>query len=267
MARYTYQPNQQTQTNQEGKGMGFSYFTLKNNGDEAIVRFLYEDPSQFELHTVHKVKVDGKFRTINCQRTPYEDISKCPLCSNEMPLSKVFYIKLIEYVRNEQGQIVAYPKVWERGVTYADRLANLFNEYGNISDHLFKVRRSGAAGDTRTTYEVMLCANQAIYKPELYPKDMTVFDGIDLVGTAIMRELPVGAHVEAQYNSPNSKPFNTATSPSVVQPAQTYQTQPTQTYKTYQPNVSQTPPTTQTTPNQTTAQEQPQQQPTARRYF
>ena len=56
------------------------YFGLKNDGDEAVVRFMHDDVSTFEILTVHDIVINGKHRKINCIRDPHDPLEKCPLC-------------------------------------------------------------------------------------------------------------------------------------------------------------------------------------------
>ena len=163
------------------------YFSLKNDGDEAIVRFVYNDPSEFEIYTVHPVTKGGKFRRVNCINDLKAGIHNCPLCAAGVQLQNKFYIRLIEYVRDDQGNIIPYARVWERPTSYIQTLANLFSEYGPLNNSVFKIKRSGAPGDMKTTYNIMY-SNPSIYNEQLYPKDFSAFDGYKILGTAILDE-------------------------------------------------------------------------------
>jgi len=169
--------------NSNGPRVG--YFSLKNDGDEAIVRFVYESPDQFDILTTHQTTIDGKFRRVNCLRDFKDDVAKCPFCASGKPVQQRFYIKLIEYTRAEDGTITATPKIWERPTSYVGILSNLFAEYGDISDSVFKVKRSGEAGSLQTTYSVML-ANPTVYNAQLYPKNMDAFEGYNIIGSAVL---------------------------------------------------------------------------------
>ena len=129
-----------------------SYFGLKDDGDEAVVRFIYSDPSQFDVYTVHPVTIDGKFRKVNCLRGFHDPVEKCPLCEAGEPVQNKIYIKMIKYERAEDGSTInIVPCVWERPASYITILNNLFSEYGDISDCVFKIRRSGERGSLQTT--------------------------------------------------------------------------------------------------------------------
>lgn len=183
MSRFTFEDYEASQARknsaQSREKQLVSYFGLKNDGDEAIVRFAYKDPSEFEFLSVHQVKVGDKFRRVNCLRSPKDPLDKCPLCGcGDEAAARVFskfYVKLVEYVRDEKGSIVAVPKIWERTPKFAKTLAGYFSEYGDLSEIVFKVKRHGAARSMDTYYDV-IPGNQMIYKPDIYVKDFSAFE-------------------------------------------------------------------------------------------
>lgn len=194
MAKFTYEDLEKAEqrraaAQERSNSPRVSYFALKHNGDEAIVRFLYTDVDQFDFMSVHQVKVGNSFRRVNCLRTPKEPVDKCPFCaSDDQSISKVyskFYVKLLEYVKDENGKIVAMPRIWERPTSFAKTLASYFLEYGDLSDCVFKVRRHGDSGSRDTTYDLVL-ANPAVYKAEVYEKDMNAFDNYSLTKYVVL---------------------------------------------------------------------------------
>ena len=163
-----------------------SYFGLKDDGDEAVVRFAYSDPSQFDVYTVHPVTIDGKFRKVNCLRGFHDPVSKCPLCEAGEPVQNKIYIKLIKYERAEDGSTInAVPCIWERPASYIQILNNLFSEYGDISECVFKIRRSGERGSLQTSYSIMF-ANPSVYNSSLYKKDFSAFENYNVLGSAVL---------------------------------------------------------------------------------
>lgn len=179
MARFNYSSYLKKE---EKKGTGdykVSYFGLKDDGDEATVRFVYNSTEEFHLVTVHAVEVDGKQRRVSCLRTGTEPLSKCPLCEAGNRVYDKMYVKLVQYTTDSNGQVLVQGKVWERPAYFSKTIENLFKEYGTLSDVIFKIKRHGKKGDTKTTYDILF-ANPAIYKAEIYTKDFSAFDGFEI---------------------------------------------------------------------------------------
>ena len=160
------------------------YFSLKQDGQEAIVRFMHDSPDDFDIVGVHRVQIEDRIRAVNCIGSEKDPSKECPLCESGNSRTYRFYIHLIEYVRDQAGNIVATPKIWERSTTYINRFVNLINEYGPLSDVVFKVKRNGAAGSKDTTYDIMF-ANPNVYRADLYKKDSNAFNGFKAVGTVV----------------------------------------------------------------------------------
>lgn len=194
MAKFGYDvyTNAQTQSNENRSKVG--YFKLVNDGDEAIVRFIYSNASQFDLETVHKVKIGDQFRRVACLRGPLEPIDNCPLCKANVKTERKFYVKLVEYipVKDNAGNIVgiqAVPKVWERPASGKNDFVKVvkayLDEYGDLTQMVFKIKRFGVAGSLQTTYEV-IPANQQMYPENIYVKDFSGFNDLDLAHHSFM---------------------------------------------------------------------------------
>lgn len=165
------------------------YFnSLKDDGDEAIVRFAYDSTNDFDIQTVHVVEIDGKFKRVACLRKSVKDKTDCPLCgSGDYAKDKVF-VKLLDYVKDENGKVTAEAKVWERPAKFIQRIVSgltqatemgVYPMTSKISDVVFKVKRVGGKGSTDTYYDV-IPANPNVYKSDIYVKDFSDFDGLDL---------------------------------------------------------------------------------------
>lgn len=171
---------------QQGKRVG--YFSLKNDKDEAIVRFMHNSPADFDIMYVHPMQINGKFRNVNCIRDPEVDpIDHCPFCAAKKKIQTKIFIHLIEYTKDENGNIVGQPKIWERTAGYISTLKNLCDEYAPLSDNLFKIKRNGAAGSMETTYNIMYAPPQ-VYRQDVYKKDEEAFNGIKALGTSVMNK-------------------------------------------------------------------------------
>lgn len=183
MAQFTYDSYQQQKATSSHQKIG--YFKLKEDNDEALVRFAYDNPSEFRIVTVHSVKVGDSYKRINCNRHPYDAINKCALCEAGNELLTKFYVKIIEYRKDNNGKIYANPKIWERPVGFAKILKGFFDEYGTLSDIVFKIKRHGSKGSLSTTYDVIPTRSD-VYKEEFYPKDFSAFESYTFENNAYL---------------------------------------------------------------------------------
>ena len=181
-----------TTSTDNGNDIGF--FTLKNDGDEAIVRFICDSTQDFDIRTVHSISIgNNRYRKVNCIRDPRDPIDKCPLCANGTQISTRFFIRLIQYNKvsdPQTGAIHVVPKamIWERSVSYAKTLKSYLDNYGPMSDVICKIIRHGGAGDMKTTYEIVPNLSKAIYRDDIYVKDPTLFGTFDTLGTIVMNK-------------------------------------------------------------------------------
>ena len=186
MAKLSFENIQMSQErNQDINQIGF--FSLKNHGDEAVVRIMHDTVASLDLMSVHNIKLGEKYRRVNCIRNANEPLANCPMCAAGIKLEQKLYIHLVQYQQDENGNMQAYPKIWERSAAYASVLANLINEYGPLSDNVFKIKRNGAAGSRDTKYDIMY-ANPAVFTPERYPKNTAAFDNYEVLGRIVMNK-------------------------------------------------------------------------------
>jgi hypothetical protein len=225
MARINCDTFQQVNDQTSSGGVGF--FSLKNDGDEAVVRILHNSPEDFDIIAAHPIKVGEYFRKAACLRNPNEPSSKCPLCAADVKLQYRIFVHMIQYTKDENGAIVAKPVVWERSARdMSQKLVTMLQEYGPLSECVFKIRRNGKSGDMQTTYEI-LYANPNIYRPDLYPMDgASAFEKYDALGTKVYDKnydelvtfLNTGSFPNTQQSS--------TTAPQATQPAMTAPTPP-----------------------------------------
>ena len=176
-------------SNEQPRGKYVGYFSLKNDKDQAVVRIMVDSPEQLKIMAIHRVTVGGRLRAVNCMRDPKDPVDACPFCAADKRLEYRVYIPLIEYTRDDQGKIVPRARMWERSALYADTITNLINNYGPLSDNIFKIVRNGEAGSKNTTYDIVY-GLPSVYKPELYPKDGSLFEGFELLGTHVVDATP-----------------------------------------------------------------------------
>ena len=112
-------------------------------------------------------------------------MENCPMRKAGIKIQQRFYIHLIQYTKDEQGNIIATPKVWERAASYAVTIKNLIDEYGPLSDCIFKIRRNGEAGSMQTTYSILF-GNPQVYRSDFYPKEEALFENYSVIGTAVL---------------------------------------------------------------------------------
>lgn len=161
------------------------YFSLKNDGDFAIVRIMHDNKDSIEIYPTHSITVNGKFRKVACLRGAKDSIESCPLCAASNARGTSVYIKMVTYTADENGKISATPVIWERTMNYARKIATLLNDYGPLSDYVFKITRNGAAGSRDTTYDINL-ANPNVYTSSAYPKVEDAFKDYEVCGTSLM---------------------------------------------------------------------------------
>lgn len=129
---------------------GGGYFSLKDDGDTARVRFLYHGIEDVEGYAVHEVELNGKKRYINCKRAYNQPVDDCPFCAAQhIQLAKLF----IPIYNIEEDRI----QIWERGKTFLQKISSLCARYGqnkSLVEQVFEIERNGKAGSKTTTYEI-----------------------------------------------------------------------------------------------------------------
>lgn len=139
--------------NQSGKysgGEGAEFFSLKDDGDTARVRLLYdqEDGSDLDYFLVHQVEINGKKRYVDClavQEDGTMDTHKCPLCQSGNPRQEKLFLQLY----NEDEDKL---QVWERGRTFVAKVQSLINRFGSLVGQTIEIERNGKKGSQSTTY-------------------------------------------------------------------------------------------------------------------
>lgn len=133
------------------------WFQLKDDGDTATVRLLHrgevgveegtqEPKYDFPIFEVHKLDVDGSGR----DRTALCKGEDCELCrAGNKPQLRMFLqmLNVDEKDKDKQTQL------WERGLTDIKAMIGLAGEYGDLTQRDIKIKRSGAKGSLKTTYQ------------------------------------------------------------------------------------------------------------------
>lgn len=162
---------------------GFSkagWFQLKDDGDTATVRLLHrgqvgieegtgEPKYDFPIYEVHKMDVDGsgRDRTILCKG------ESCELCKSGNKPSLRMFLQMVNLDEKDKDKQV---QLWERGLTDIKQVLGLTGEYGDLTQRDIKIKRCGAKGSMKTTYQY-------------FPKDKserTIPEPQNLVGSLIL---------------------------------------------------------------------------------
>lgn len=175
-------------------GNNIKFFSLKQNKESATVRFIQNTTDDFEIVAVHEVNIQTQNgiskRKVNCLRSSANDpLEVCPFCETNQKLQRKFFVHLVKY-ENTQNGIVGIPMVWERPLSFAQDLANKIQTYGApLSNHVFKITRNGAPGDTKTTYTIDYLPPQ-MFPENVYSKMENAFDGYNAVGAIVLDKKP-----------------------------------------------------------------------------
>lgn len=145
---------------------------LKKDGDYLVVRFPYHTEEDFFIEHCHEVNVPGYAypQKVECTK----DTGDCPLCGKEGVKDVTrFLVLMVGYVVKD-GKVELVPVVWDRPYGYATELKGKMDEYGDLTEHLFKIKRNGIGQNT--TYSTDVILNTTVYKPEIYVKDFSVVE-------------------------------------------------------------------------------------------
>lgn len=186
-----------TQRNNSNDRNRVTFFQL-HSGEEAVVRFVQDTRNDFPILAMHEIMVGNSLRRVGCLATR-SNPGACPMCrstrTSRTPwggdpveakniVTRV-YIKLIQYVPDETGKIVAMPKIWDRPVSFVKTyILPYLDSYGMLSDMVCKIRRDGTRFDTK--YTIIPNLPKAMYSDELYPKIEGAFDNFNLLGGIVL---------------------------------------------------------------------------------
>lgn len=133
-------------------GSGSSgYFSLKDNGDTAQVRFMYNGIDDVDGYAVHQVEIDGRRRWVNCLRDYNSPVDDCPFCREKKFQSAKLFVPIFN---EDTGKV----EVWERGKTFFGTIGGLIARYSNTDtpfvSQVFEIERQGKKGDQTTKYGI-----------------------------------------------------------------------------------------------------------------
>lgn len=182
MAKLSYEEYEKfnSKSGEQSQRSSIRFFALKDDGETAIVRFNIHTLADIAVSSVHTVEnmEDGKkrYRIVSCIRSSFNDpVEKCPLCEAGNKMSFKIFVPLVAYNQDENGNIIADAMIWQQGTRIRQTLKSFIDDYGDLSDMLFKITRHGKKGDVNTTYSI-LPANPNVYKSTIYVKDFSEFE-------------------------------------------------------------------------------------------
>lgn len=193
---------------------------LNIDGSSVVVRFPYHSIDDIVYTTVHTVMDYPGFsygKRVQCVD------HDCPLCVQGLKQENKVYIKMLAYVQ-EGSSIVVKNVLWERPAAFADiDLKDAFENYGDLSQRLFKLKRSGVKINTRYNISA-IDKDNAIYNNTTCPADFTELDTIDAsrIMTKTYEQYERAKHPELAESAPAAPVSHPAPQPapeSVVQPA------------------------------------------------
>lgn len=191
MSNFNYQQYQEViaraQSGSEGSSAKIGFFKMKNDKDEALVRFNISSLEDLQFATVHQLGAAQKWMKVSCLNPVGSYHDTCPLCAAVVggakdigKASKKVYVQMIvSYKDAATGQFAAaIPVIWERPAGFSREIANLLKDYGDLKTRVFKITRNGAANSMQTTYSISYIP---LYdKPESVTEDFSAFTNFNI---------------------------------------------------------------------------------------
>lgn len=227
---------------------------LGTDGSSVVVRFPYHSMDDILFVPTHAVEWPG--RRFGA-RVKCDEEHPCPLCEEGMTADIRVFVKFIAYTVDANNTVVLNNVVWDRPAAFADiDMKSLFDEYGDISTLLFKIKRSGTGTGTR--YNIQPIINKDVYPDALYVANFSELNQIDpiFILTKSQQQYQEMLHPELAEARKNQQQAST---PTEAPAAQTYAPPTTPAQETAQPTY--TAPVTFTAPP--TFNTQPTEPPTA----
>jgi hypothetical protein len=170
-----------------GNSTKIGFFKMKNDKDEALVRFNVASLDNLQFATVHQLGAAQKWMKISCLNPVGSYQSTCPLCAAVAggakdigKASKKVYVQMMVAYKDAATQTfsTAVPVIWERPAGFSREIANLLKDYGDLTSRVFKVTRNGVANSMQTTYSISYIP---LYdKPESVTTDFSAFNNFNI---------------------------------------------------------------------------------------
>lgn len=202
----------------EDGNFSVGFFSLKHDGEEAIVRIMCDSMADLEIMTVHPITVGASSfpnRQVNCLRDPRDPLDMCPLCAAGEKIRQKVFIRMIQYDPTTKE---AKAVVWDRVASvFAPRIKSFLENYGPLSHIMCKIIRHGTGKNT--TYDIVPNLNPQEFNETNYPIPEDAFEDFSVLGRMVMDKnaeeiiefMRTGAFPEKTPNQ-NQPPQNTAPS-------------------------------------------------------
>ena len=126
------------------KGKNKNFFVLPNDGDSADVIFLYTSINDVLEADVHYIKSGDYSGYVHCLE------KGCPACAKGIRTQPKLFIPLYNIAANEI-------QIWDRTPIMEPQLqSDVFNNFPNPSEYVFRITRHGEARDRDTRYEIQV---------------------------------------------------------------------------------------------------------------
>lgn len=127
-------------------------FSLKDDGDTARVRVLWDTIDDCCCDVVHRVQVNGVYRYVNCLRQYGDPVETCPLCASNDDAHKKIMTKIFVPLYNVDKEEI---QTWDRGKQFYKNISQIIAEQPQpFVGTICEIVRHGKAGDFETTYEI-----------------------------------------------------------------------------------------------------------------
>lgn len=175
------------------------FFTLADDGDTAIVRFLYATFEELDWFVVHEVEIGGKKRWVECL-----EVADCPGCAKVAKPSLKLFIQMVQKGKEETVM------TFERGQKFIPQMQELFQKHGDLTQHIFEIQRKGKKGDSNTRYEINHISKSEISDDDILERQVFLSeDGFILQKTHDqMKEILEGNYQYQKVENPAAR--NTA---------------------------------------------------------
>lgn len=130
-------------------------FIMQNDGDVADVIFLYPSEDDVLIADAHYVKSSDYTGYVHHIETG------CPACAKGFKVQTRLFIPMyVIRINNEQVDEIRF---WDRPLKFNVVMhENVFKNYPNPSEYVFRITRHGIANDRGTTYEITAIAKNTM---------------------------------------------------------------------------------------------------------